>query len=285
MKFGIIGGDMRIARLCSLLINDGHEVSAFALEKAALAEPVVLCAGASEAVRGAECVILPLPVTGQKGYLNSPLSSGDYAIEDILDALCPNQVICAGRVDAQTAKAAAARGLSISDYFQREELAVCNAVATAEGALGLIMQETPTTVWDSEILVVGFGRIGKLLAHRLRGLGANVSVSARSHGDMAWIRALGYTSLDTRSLDGKLSGFDVVVNTVPAPVLGESRLRELKDNALCMDLASKPGGMDFAAAGRLGVRALWALSLPGEVAPVSAGVMIRDTIYNILGEQ
>jgi dipicolinate synthase subunit A len=60
---------------------------------------------------------------------------------------------------------------------------------------------------------------------------------------------------------------------------------ELRDDALCLDLASKPGGMDFAAASRLGVRAIWALSLPGEVAPESAGAIIRDTIYNILEEQ
>ena len=160
-----------------------------------------------------------------------------------------------------------------------------NAAATAEGALELLIRETPRTLLGSRALVVGFGRIGKLLASRLHSLGCAVAVSSRKFSDMAWCRAFGYEALDTRSLAGHLGEFDMVVNTVPATILGEELLRELKSGALCMDLASKPGGVDFAAAARLGVHAIWALSLPGEVAPISAGEIIRDTIYNILREQ
>ena len=159
------------------------------------------------------------------------------------------------------------------------------SVATAEGALGIILQETPKTLWRSRVLVVGFGHVGKLVADRLKVLGAEVWVSARSCGDRAWIEALGMRALDTRTLEGALARFDVVVNTVPALVFGEARLRELKGDVLCVDLASKPGGLDFEAAGALGLHAIWALSLPGQVAPVSAGAMIRDTVLNIMKEQ
>lgn len=285
MVFAIIGGDQRQALLCRLLIEDGHEVRAFALEKAEHDPAVVSALSPEAAMTGADCVILPLPVTGQRGFLNTPLSAGEYEITDILDAIPRGVLVCAGRVDASTRTLAGALDIQLIDYFQREELVIQNAVATAEGALGLIMQDTATTVWDSRILVIGFGRIGKVLAHRLRGLGARVTVSSRSYADKAWCEAYGYDTLDTRHLEGHLDAFDVVVNTVPAPVLGENRLKELAHDALVLDLASKPGGMDFAAAARLGVRAVWALSLPGEVAPQSAGSIIRDTIYNIIGEQ
>lgn len=285
MKFAVIGGDLRAAHLCALLRDDGHDVRAFALEKAELGGEIALCGSAAEAARGADCVVLPLPVINQRGGLNTPLSARVCPVAETLDALSPAQIICAGRVDEQTRAAARERHLTLIDFFEREELCVLNAVATAEGAVGILMQETPTTLWGMEILVIGFGRIGRLLADRLKALGAAVSVSARNCGDMAWIRALNYKALDTRALEGQLGRFDAVVNTVPAMVLGESRLRELKPGALCIDLASKPGGLDFSAAGRLGLRALWALSLPGEVAPVSAGKFIRDTIYNILGEE
>ena len=83
---------------------------------------------------------------------------------------------------------------------------------------------------------------------------------------------------------GWLCGYDLVVNTVPARVLSEKELRDLKPGCLVIDLASKPGGVDFEAATRLGVRAIWALSLPGKVAPVSAGRAIKNTIYNMLSE-
>jgi dipicolinate synthase subunit A len=75
-----------------------------------------------------------------------------------------------------------------------------------------------------------------------------------------------------------------VVNTVPARVLDETHLAELAPGALVIDLASRPGGVDFEAAAALGVKVIWALSLPGKVAPVTSGKNIRDTIYNILQE-
>ena len=37
-------------------------------------------------------------------------------------------------------------------------------------------------------------------------------------------------------------------------------------------------------AAELGVKVVWARSIPGKAAPVTAGLAIRDTIYNILTE-
>jgi dipicolinate synthase subunit A len=145
------------------------------------------------------------------------------------------------------------------------------------------MQETPITLWRCRVLVIGFGHIGKLLAHRLTGLCAEIWVSARNYGDMAWIEALGMHPLDTRSLEGHLGSFDVIVNPVPAPVLGEGRLREIRRDALCLELASKPGGMDFAAASRGSLKAVWPWSLPGQSGARSAGDDPRH-LCNILKE-
>lgn len=85
-------------------------------------------------------------------------------------------------------------------------------------------------------------------------------------------------------LAGWLCGYDLVVNTVPALVLGEAELADLKPDCLVLDLASKPGGVDLEAAGRLGRTVIWALSLPGKVAPVTAGAAIKNTIYHMLHE-
>ncbi len=281
MKFAVIGGDFRFAEACSLLNASGHEVAPFALE---LAEGVNCVQNLGEALHGTDCVLLPLPVCAQRGLLNTPLSTGEYAIEDIFSAIEPRSLVAAGKVDERTRACAERYGLNLVDYLKREELAVYNAAATAEGAIALIMQNTSITLWRSHVLVVGFGRIGKLLAHKLSALGAYVTVSSRSFDDMAWCEVLGYESMDTRALNG-LDKFDIVVNTVPAPVLGERELSQMRSDVLCMDLASKPGGMDFAAASRLGIRALWALSLPGEASPRSAAGMILDTIGNIIAER
>jgi dipicolinate synthase subunit A len=276
---------MRQARLAELLHKDGHDTRAFALEKIRLSEGAAQETTAKRAAEGADCVVLPLPLQSREGMLTAPLSGGLHTVREVLSALSPGQLVLAGRADGASRELFSSMGIEFTDYFEREELAVANAVAAAEGAVGLIMQETAITVWRARTLVIGFGRIGKLLCHRLRGLGARVTATARTQADLAWIRAYGYEALETGALDGCLSGFDVIVNTVPARVMNEARLKEVGSERLCLDLASKPGGIDFTAASKLGVRAMWALSLPGEVAPVTSGEIIRDTIYNILREK
>lgn len=162
---------------------------------------------------------------------------------------------------------------------------IATALPTAEGAIQIAMEELLITLHGARALVIGNGRIGKLLSGRLACLGAKVTVSARSNADFAWISAAGMESLDTRSLAGHLAPFDVLFNTVPSRVLGLAELAELREDCLIIDLASKPGGVDFGAAQQLGRRAIWALSLPGKVAPMSSAMAIRDTIYNILQEE
>ena len=285
MKFAVIGGDMRQAKLCELLAADGHAVNAFAIDKIEH-DAVTVTSTVKDAVDGADCVIFPLPITAREaGFINAPLSAGLHTIREALSVMRPGQVICAGKVDIPAYEAASVFGFEIVDYLEREEFAVLNAIATAEGAIGLIMEETPVTLCRLNCLVIGFGRIGKILCHRLRGLGALVTAAARKHADLAWIKAYGYEALETCQLDGQLHKFDVIINTVPARVIGESHLKELKSGAFCLDLASKPGGLDFSMASKLGVKALWALGLPGEVAPITSGMVVRDTVYNILSEK
>ncbi|MDR2664833.1 MAG: dipicolinate synthase subunit DpsA, partial [Oscillospiraceae bacterium] len=262
-----------------------HEVKTFAIDKISAIRGVEQAPLAAEAAAGADCVVLPLPLATREGVLVTPLSGGLYTTREIFAALDPGQAVCAGKIDDASLEIAGSMGIELIDYMEREELAVANAVATTEGALQLMMEETDVTLCRLRVLVIGFGRIGKLLCHRLRGLGAFVTASARNYADMAWIHAYGYEFADTERLDGQLGKYDAVVNTVPARVLGRSRLRELKRGCLCLDLASRPGGVDFAAAARLGIKSVWALGLPGEVAPVTAGAIIRDTIYNILKEK
>ena len=283
LNIWVVGGDLRQVKLAQLLKNDGHSVHTFGLEEAP--EDVWEREESLSGVERADCVILPLPVTGDGIFLNAPFAKEEIEVARVLDELCSQQLICAGRVDEQTLLMAKERGLTLHDYFAREELAVANAVPTMEGAIQIAMEELPITIHGSRVLIIGYGRIGRLLAHRFHMLGARVSVSARKWSDLAWVEVFGYGVEQTDQLDGWLCGYDLIVNTVPVQVLNEERLGELKEGCLVIDLASKPGGVDLQAAGRLGVKVVWALSLPGKVAPVTAGKAILNTVYNILREQ
>ncbi len=172
-----------------------------------------------------------------------------------------------------------------NDFLEREDFSILNAIPTVEGALQIAMEKTIATIHGSNMLVIGNGRIGKLMARSLASLGAEVTVSARKSEDLAWIKALGYNAANTNHLEGTLGSFDCIFNTVPYMILPYTRLTELKKNCLIIDLASHPGGVDFKAAANLGINTEWALSLPGKVAPESAALYLRDTLYQILHER
>jgi dipicolinate synthase subunit A len=172
----------------------------------------------------------------------------------------------------------------VLDYFAREELAIANAVPTAEGAVQLAMEHLPITIHGARILVLGFGRLGRQTAQTFAALGGKVSVAARKYDQLAWAQAMGLGTEHLSQLSGWLCGYDLLVNTIPAPVLMPKELEDLKSGCLILDLASAPGGVDRSAAEQLGLTVIHALSLPGKVAPVTAGQAIKTTIYHMLAE-
>ena len=276
----VAGGDPRQAALAGLLADDGHCVHTYALEQA----EGMRCEPSLDGADRADCVVLPLPAAGADGKLNTPLSAQSHGLEEVLDALRPGQLICAGMAGEGLERMAEDRKLVLRDYFAREELAVLNAIPTAEGAIQIAMEELPITLHDARVLVVGFGRLGRALAPRLRALGARVWVSARRYEQRAAAEGMGLGSEGVDRLPDWLCSYDLVFNTAPGPVLGVEELAALKEGALVIDLASRPGGVDMSAAAALGVRVIWALSLPGKVAPVTSGRYIKDTVYHIMEE-
>ena len=147
-----------------------------------------------------------------------------------------------------------------------------NAVPTAEGAIEIAIAETPFTIH------------GKILSKDLYALGAQTYVEARKYADLAMIEGHGYEPLPLDNLKEHIHEFDIIFNTIPSLILDDEILTKVKKDALIIDLASKPGGIDFDAAKSYGLKVIWALSLPGKIAPVSSGAIIKDTIMNIIKE-
>ena len=282
--FAIVGGDMRQCHLAELLAADGHSVHAYALDKHSFSPAVERMVDLNGLRDKYDCIVLPLPIESESGLLNTPLSENSYLLEDIFNLFRVGQTVVAGKIPHNLFEKAGRLGIILFDYLEREEFSVANAIPSAEGAIQIAMEELPITLKQAKCLVLGFGRIGKLLAHYLQGFGGEVYVSARKYSDLEWISAYGYTPLHSNKLRGELCDFDVVFNTVPSQILSSPLLAELKDTCLVLDLASQPGGIDFATAKKLGIKTIWALSLPAKAAPVTAGTIIKNTIYNIIDE-
>lgn len=274
LRFALVGGDTRQLYLSQLLSEDGHSVSTLALTDTPIDRSVL---------SQATCILLPMPLLDRNGDLYTPLCAETLPLPQLLDCFQPNQLIFAGKVDDTALRQAAQRGLILHDFLLRDELAIANAVPTAEGALQLAMEALPITIHQSRVLVLGFGRIGQSTAARFLSLGAQVTVAARNNAQLALAESFGCTPLPLAQLASSKQVWDLIVNTVPAPILTQEMLQNCGTSTL-LELASPPGGFDMSAVRSLGLRYISGAGLPGKVAPATAARAIQKTLYHMLNE-
>ena len=246
IKIGVVGGDLRQLVAAQELAEEGYEVAVYGFEEYTGSFGMAMrCVNVEDAIRKSDFIVLPLPYSNDKIHLNTPLSQSDIHLEDVFALIEQGQIVVGGRFDSIAENFAVEKKLKLIDYYGREDFTVLNAIPTAEGAINIAMQELPVTISNSKILIMGFGRIGKILAHKLRGLNTEVYVTARKYEDFAWIEAFGYKGVGYDVIEEYLEKFDVVFNTVPALILDEKRLKKLRPDAVIIDLASNPGGCGF----------------------------------------
>ena len=281
----IVGGDLRIVRLIEMLIEDGYKVYTYGLEMSEelLQMDIEMCSTVEEAVSYSKVVIGPIPLSSDRKNVSTPFSKVKLPLEEFLKALKDKKLI-AGNILEFFREQLEKEQISYIDLIKREEFAVLNAIATAEGTLQIAMEETQKTVHGSKVLVMGFGRIGKILAKMLDGIGAKVSCEARKDDDIAWIKAYGFEPIHLNELNENLSKFDIIINTIPFQILNEERLNLVKKDVVLIDLASNPGGVDRRIAKEKELKLIWALSLPGKVAPITSAEFIKEVLYHVLEE-
>ena len=282
-SFGIIGGDERQLAMAESMEKDGYKVYISGFGNKSFYNNIKNTT-VSEVIEKNEYIVLPLPVTKDFINLNAPFSEENIVLDDKFAKMLKNKKIFCGVSDNLKKIGAFWEDLSIKDFSTREEFAINNAVPTAEGAIEIAMKETKKTINGSRCLVSGYGRIGKVLAKMLNGLGADVTISARKAEDLAFIKLLGYNPILTSQIQNT-GPYDIIFNTIPALVFDIKTLVHSAKDALIIDLASLPGGVDFNAAQRLKINTIHALALPGKVAPYTAGEIIKNTVYNMIKEE
>ena len=280
----VVGGDLRIVKLVEMLINDGYKVYTYALENSEdllNLNGVEMCPTLDEAISHSKVVVGPVPLSSDRKRLTSPFGRNSVDIEDFIKKL-KGKYLIAGTINIK--EELDNNQIQYTDLLKREEFSVLNTIATAEGTIQIAMEETQRTVHGSNVLVMGFGRIGKVLAKMLDGIGAKVYCEARKNEDISWIKAYGYNPIHLNHLDENLDKFDIIINTIPFQLLDGNRLDLVKKEVVIVDLASNPGGVDRKAARDRNLKVIWALSLPAKVAPLTSAEFIKETLYHVLKE-
>ena len=277
-NISIIGGDLRIVKLVDMLNADGYNVYTYGLEQANI-DDIQKCKSIEEVSEKSDIIVSSIPFTSDGVNVNTPFSKNKISIEEVAKYI-KGKTFIAGRIEEELYQKFSET--KVIDLLKREELTVLNTIATAEGTIQIAMEESTKTLHGSKILVMGFGRVSKILSNMLKGIGAEVYCETRTTVNCAWIKAYGYNPILLDELDENLNKFDIIINTIPHIILNKERLKKVKKDCIIIDIASNPGGVDRNSAKELGIKMIWALSLPGRVAPITSAEFIKETLENII---
>lgn len=218
----------------------------------------------------AEWVILPTPV--EKVDKNK-------TIDKLLkDNLTKNQYVFGGKFSKRWKDFFMEKEISYSDFMEDETVTCENAAITAEATVAEVIRNSRYSIHGQKIIITGFGRCAKEIARKLSALGAKVTILARRAEARREARELGYEAVDFSYGPEEAYGTRVYVNTVPAPVLTKSIIREMHADSVIIDIASKPGGCDRRETEKYGILVVEALGLPGIYTPKSSAKILADAI-------
>lgn len=299
-RIGIIGGDRRLYYIAKQLLEEGRQVIVYALmHQETLRQPedhkdaggIIEASSLQEFMEYAQVIIAPIPFSRDGNCIyceNMPKADSkealDLSIHVFYTFIQPQHIIAGGNIPEAVKKAAEEQNAMIYDFMQLESVAVENAVATAEGTIAEAIKESDGNLDNSSCVIFGYGRCAKALAKRLAGMNAEVTIVARNTGQLQEAYENGYETVQLSDLyehfsDGKdrLLNADYIFNTVPALIITHDILKDMKQDVLLIDIASKPGGTDFAACEKFGLKAMLSLGLPGRYAPkASTEILLRS---------
>ena len=282
-KFTIVGGDKRNIELARMLFGQGHSVKLFGFVNHELDLPIQ-CKNLYEAVKDADCIIGPIPASHNGDALNAPFHNMPIFVEDLFKIITPQQKFMAGVIKPEMLKMADKYNIQVIDLLKREDLLVRNAIPTAEGAIKIAIEETDITLHGNNMMIIGYGRIGKILANMLKGIGAKVTAVVNRDSVAAQAESDGHKAVYFEDMNKHLKNASVIFNTVPKILLNKSNMEHITNGTLIIDLASPPYGVDINDSRDLGLKVLYTNSLPGKIAPHTTASYILATIKRILDE-
>lgn len=279
--FAVIGGDMRMVYMAQSLRYQGASVRTYGLCAKEQMKTEFTADTAEEAVREADTVVLPIPVSKDETELFC--QERKILLTEILQWMEGGQRIVGGCIPEFMKKQAKEKGVVCSDFMEDECLAVYNSIATAEGAIAEAIMKSPLNLNKSRCMILGYGRCGKTLAAYLKGMFCHVTVCARRKEVREKALITVDHVCDFSQLDKELPECLFLFNTVPEMILGKDKLRVVNSKVCIIDIASAPYGVDFEAARELGINAHLCSGLPGKYAPEASGEimasMLTDRIY------
>lgn len=282
--FAVMGGDMRMVYTAESLGEMGYHVCTCELcVENRETERSLKTQSLENVAKEVDVLILPIPVTKNQKELYCEREETKILLTDILDEMHENQILFAGCIPEEVERKARIKGIRCYDFMKDECLAVYNSIATAEGAVAEAITRSPQNLNKSRCMVLGYGKCGKTLAAYLKGLFCHVTVCARREEVRQEAAVTVDHVCDFEHLEKELGECQFIFNTVPELILDREKLKMVNEKVCIIDIASAPYGVDFKAAGEMGINASLCSGLPGKYAPGASAqamaLMVTERIY------
>lgn len=281
----VIGADLRQIYMIIKLYEKGHTIYTYGINNDLITNKIRRTASLSEAISKSNILICPIPFTKNNKDIAFLDLYEDKNVKHYMECLNSNHILFAGLIPDYLSSHCSRNKIDQYDFMKMNDVAILNAIATAEGTIAEAIKRSSINLHDSNCLVLGFGRCAQILASKLKAFDVNVCIAARSKDACALAIAYGYSSILLDKLDSKLASFDFVFNTIPALILTKDKLEKLSPHVTIIDIASAPGGIDYSASESLNLNASLCLGLPGIYSPKSSGEILANVIENILIER
>lgn len=286
LHLAVIGGDARQLEIIRRLTELDAKLSLIGFEQLDHAFTGAMKEKISEVdFATIDGIILPVAGTGLDGKVDTIFSNEKvFLTEESLQETQPHCTVYSGISNSYLDGITKKTDRRLVQLFQRDDVAIYNSIPTTEGTIMMAIQHTDFTIHGSKILVLGLGRVGMTVARTFDALGARVLVGARKTEHIARITEMALTPFHLRNLEEHVKDVDILINTIPHEIVTASVISKMPSHSLIIDLASKPGGTDFRYAEKRGIKALLAPSLPGIVAPRTAGQILANVLSRVLKE-
>lgn len=279
----IIGGDRRTACMAPILAEKGYRVICFRTVSVTCSQTIksklFFTDSLREALDSAPVIVGGIPfVKSDCLYCENEVSKSTISISEIQRSIHKHQKIFAGVIPESFRRTCEEREIGCYDFMLDEPLTLYNAVSTAEGAILEALLHKGTNVHRSKTLVLGYGRCGKILADRLHGLHACVTVCTRDANELALADALGFSTMHLSNLTKNICCYEYIFNTIPACILNRRCLEKISRNAIVIDIASNKTGAEYETAEQLKVNIRFCPGLPGKYAGESCAKYLTEYV-------
>ena len=271
MNISFIGGDNRNLILSNLFEAENNTVFRFGLQNN---ENLL-----EECIKNAEIIVTAIPFSNDFEKIYMPGSTKIVKIDDFV-AYINNKIVVGGKISKDVIKQLELKNNKVIDILENEDLAIKNTIPTAEGIVKILVENTDITIHNSNIAILGFGKVGKQTAKVMQALRGKVFCFDNKKEEVANIKLCGYNVIN--DISKSLRNMDVIINTIPQLVLSKEILKLINKNILILDVSSKPGGVDFEYAIKNNYKVIHELGIPGKVAPKTSAKYIKEIIENLI---